>query len=86
MDSYIPEPEVDQSVLCCAQVLRRSASAEVKFAKESGKALAAHLDKVALDEVQRAAVLEHGKPPPTPAEQLALLRAEQGTKRPGVGQ
>ena len=68
MDSHIPEPEVDQSVLCCAQVLRRSASAEV------------------LDEVQRAAVLEHGKPPPAPTEQLALLRAEQGTKRPGVGQ
>ena len=56
---------------------------EVNFQKSHGKALAAHLDKVALDKVQRA-ILEKGKPPPSPAKQLALLRAEQGTKRPGV--
>ena len=70
--------------MCSAKVLRRSASAEVKFQKCDGKALAAHLDKVALDRVHRAAIEESGKPPPSPAKQLALLRAEQGTKRQGV--
>ena len=56
----------------------------MNFQKTEGKALAAHLDKVALNQVQRAAILEKAKPPPSPAKQLALLRAEQGTKRQGV--
>ena len=71
-------------MLCPGAPPQRQCRGEV--CKGKREALAAHPDKAALEEVQRTAVLEHGKPPPTPAEQLALLRAEQGTKRPGVGQ
>ena len=58
-------------------------SFEVEYKKSQGKAVQAALHCLELAAIQRTALQEHGQPPCSPAEQLALLRAQKGAKRPG---
>ena len=60
-------------------------SFEVEYEKCEGKAVQAALHCLELAAVHRMALKENAEPPCSPAEQLALLRAQKGTKRTGSG-
>ena len=59
------------------EVLRRSVSVDIDINNRPGRALEAHLENI-----HRAALAEAQIP--TPAEQLALIRAEKRTKRQAI--
>ena len=67
-----------------ARKLKRSASTDVNFTQKPGRAVSAELTNVALSRAQAAVLKEVGQPVPDPAEQLAILRAERLTERPGL--
>ena len=64
------------------QELKRSASTEVVFAKKRGRSLTAELSQLDLAPVHVAALnAADAVRPIGPAEQLAMLRAEQASRK-----
>ena len=54
---------------------------DISYNKKPGRALAATLQSVDLPKLQRAALEEAVQQPLSPAEQLAVIRAERGTNK-----
>ena len=54
---------------------------DISYNKEPGRAIKATLQNVDLPLLQKTVLEEAAKAPISPAEQLALLRAESGSKK-----
>ena len=54
---------------------------DISYKKEPGRAVKATLQNVDLPLLQKTVLEEAAKAPISPAEQLALLRAESGSKK-----
>ena len=65
-----------------SKVLKRSGSADVSFEKFPGRAMHACIDlDLEMEAVHAAALRQQHRPVPSPAEQLAMVRASKQTKR-----